>query len=61
MATNKQLEAQVVTLKEAVTRLQTSNSNLRDEMVALKNNYTLLVKELSNKLEVIDTRFRGTN
>lgn len=61
MATNKQLEAQVVTLKEAVTRLQASNSNLRDEMVALKNNYSLLVKQLSHKLEVIDTRFRGTN
>ena len=61
MATNKQLETQVTSLNESVTKLQNQNSQLRDEIYVLKNNYTQLVKELSQKLEVIDTRFRGTN
>ena len=61
MATNKQLETQVTSLKEIVTKLQNQNSQLRDEIYVLKHNYTQLVKELSQKLEVIDTRFRGAN
>tara|TARA_Y100000592_G_C5412582_1_gene288865 strand:- start:209 stop:397 length:189 start_codon:yes stop_codon:yes gene_type:complete len=61
MATNKQLETQVTRLNETVTRLQSSNSELRDELVILKNNYSQLVQELSRKLEVIDGRFRGQN
>lgn len=61
MATNKQLETQVTSLKESVTKLQNQNSQLRDEIYVLKHNYTQLVKELSQKLEVIDTRFRGAN
>ena len=61
MATNKQLETQVTSLKESVTKLQNQNSQLRDEIYVLKHNYTQLVKELSQKLEVIDTRFSGAN
>ena len=61
MATNKQLETQVTQLNETVTRLQSSNSELRDELLVLKNNYSQLVQELSRKLEVIDGRFRGQN
>jgi predicted nuclease with TOPRIM domain len=59
MATNKQLETQVNTLTERVTRLQTSNSELRDELVILKGNYSKLVNDLSQRLEVIHNRFRS--
>jgi predicted nuclease with TOPRIM domain len=60
MATNKQLEAQVNTLTERVARLSSSNSELRDEMVVLKNNYSKLVNEMSQRLEVIHNTFRKT-
>lgn len=59
MATNKQLETQVNTLTERVTRLQTSNSELRDELVILKGNYSKLINDLSQRLEVIHNRFRS--
>ena len=59
MATNKQLETQVNTLSERVTRLQTSNSELRDELVVLKGNYTTLVNEMSQRLEAIHNTFQA--
>jgi predicted nucleic acid-binding Zn-ribbon protein len=57
--TNKQLETQVNTLSERVSRLQTSNSELRDELVVIKNNYTTLVKEVSQRLEAIHNTFQS--
>ena len=59
MATNKQLETQVNTLSERVTRLQTSNSELRDELVVIKSNYTTLVNEMSQRLELIHNTFQA--
>lgn len=59
MATNKQLETQVNTLSERVNRLQSSNSELRDELVALKGNYTTLVNEMSQRLEAIHNTFQA--
>ena len=59
MATNKQLETQVNTLSERVNRLQSSNSELRDELVVLKGNYTTLVNEMSQRLEVIHKTFQA--
>ncbi len=59
MATNKELQVKIVNLNERVARLQASNSELRDEMLVLKNNYTTLVKEVSERLEVIHNRFRA--
>ena len=56
--TNKQLETQVNTLSELVTRLQASNSELRDELVVIKNNYTTLVSEMSQRLETIHNTFQ---
>jgi len=56
--TDKQLETRVNALSERVTRLQTSNSELRDELVIIKNNYTTLVKEMSQRLEVIHNTFQ---
>jgi peptidoglycan hydrolase CwlO-like protein len=58
MATVKQLEEQVSKLSENVSRLQTSNSELRDELVVVKNNYNTLVQEMSTRLEVIHNRFQ---
>jgi predicted nuclease with TOPRIM domain len=60
MPTNNELAAQVKSLTERVSRLQTSNSDLRDEVVILKNNYSTLVKEMSTRLEVIHNRFQAT-
>jgi predicted nucleic acid-binding Zn-ribbon protein len=57
--TNKQLETQVNTLSERVNRLQTSNSELRDELVVIKNNYTTLVSEMSQRLEAIHNTFQA--
>ena len=45
MATNNELATQVKSLSERVLRLQASNSDLRDEVALLKNNYDVLVKE----------------
>lgn len=59
MATNKQLETQVNTLTERVTRLQTSNSELRDELTILKHNYSKLVTDMSTRLEVIHNTFQN--
>tara|TARA_R110002074_G_scaffold400384_1_gene595751 strand:+ start:2929 stop:3114 length:186 start_codon:yes stop_codon:yes gene_type:complete len=59
MATNKQLETQVNTLSERVNRLQSSNSELRDELVVLKGNYTTLVNEMSQRLEAIHNTFQA--
>ena len=59
MATNKQLETQVNSLSERVSRLQASNSELRDELVVIKSNYTTLVKEMSQRLELIHNTFQA--
>jgi len=59
MTTVKQLEDQVTKLTERVGRVQTSNSQLRDEVHALKNNYNTLTKEVSERLEIIYNRFQN--
>ena len=58
MATNKQLEQQVSVLENKVTKLSVSNSELKDEIVILKNNYTTLVNQLSERLEAVQKRFQ---
>jgi len=58
MATNKELEILVQTLTERVDKVQRVNSELRDDMVVLKNNYSKLVQEMATRLEVIHNRFR---
>jgi predicted nuclease with TOPRIM domain len=55
---NKVLESQVDTLKERVARLQSSNSNLKDELLILKNNYSQLVNEMNERLEAVHARFQ---
>ena len=59
MATNKQLEQQVLALENKITKLSASNSKLIDEIVVLKNNYTILVTEVSQRLEAVQKRFQS--
>mgnify|MGYP001374064890 CR=1 FL=1 len=60
MATNKELEILVKKLDERLNRVQRTNSELRDELIILKNNYSTLVKEMSVRLEVIHNRFQSS-
>ena len=60
MATNKELEILVKKLDERLNRVQRTNSELRDELIILKNNYSTLVKEMSVRVEVIHNRFQSS-
>lgn len=59
MATNKQLEQQVTALEKRVSQLSMTNSRLLDEVTLLKNNYTTLVTEVSQRLEAVQKRFQS--
>jgi len=58
MATNKQLEQQVTALEKRVSQLSMTNSRLLDEVTVLKNNYSTLVTEVSQRFEAVSKRFR---
>tara|TARA_R110001592_G_scaffold35470_1_gene120643 strand:- start:628 stop:807 length:180 start_codon:yes stop_codon:yes gene_type:complete len=58
MATNKELEKQVEVLNEKITRLSATNSRVLDEIAILQNNYSNLVKEVSQRFEVVSKRFQ---
>jgi|TARA_R110000782_G_scaffold97673_2_gene182674 septation ring formation regulator EzrA len=60
MATIKELETQLESVNTRLARVQVSNSELRDEIVVLKNNYGVLVEQVSERLEAIHTRFQGS-
>ena len=60
MATIKELETQLESVNPRLARVQVSNSELRDEIVVLKNNYGVLVEQVSERLEAIHTRFQGS-
>lgn len=58
---NKQfevLEEKYTQLQSRVAHVQASNSNLRDEVVALKRNYQSLVEGLNKRFETIAENFR---
>ena len=59
MATNKELEQQVTTLEKRVAQLSMTNSRLLDEVTALKNNYSTLVTEVSQRFEAVAKRFQS--
>ena len=59
MATNKQLEKQVAALEKRVSRLTSTNSQLLDEVIILKKNYTTLVTEVSERFAAVAERFQG--
>lgn len=57
MPTNKELQLEVNDLKDRLTRLQTSNSQLRDEFAELRMNYSNLVEGVNERLEDLRTNF----
>ena len=59
MATTKELTQQVEALQKRVTQLGVTNSKLVDEVALLKNNYAILVDEVSERLEAVQKRFRN--
>ena len=59
MATNKELSQQVTALEKRVAQLGVTNSRLVDEITVLKNNYTTLVTEVSQRLEAVQKRFQN--
>ena len=59
MATTKELTEQVTALEKRVAQLSSTNSQLLDEVTILKNNYTTLVSEVSERFEAVQKRFRG--
>ena len=58
MATNKELQKQVEVLNERITQLTATNSRVLDEIAILKNNYTILIEEVSQRFEVVSKKFR---
>ena len=58
MATTKELTEQVTALQKRVTQLSQTNSRLLDEITVLKNNYTTLVTEVSQRFEAVQKRFQ---
>ena len=61
MATVKDLESQLEKINARLSRMQASNSELRDEIITLKHNYGVLVEQVSERLEAIHTRFQSNN
>ena len=59
MATTKELTQKITTLQNQVTQLTKVNSQLLDEVAVLKNNYTTLVTEVSQRFEAVAKRFQG--
>jgi hypothetical protein len=59
MATNKELEKKVEELDRKVIHLNTTNSQLLDELVVIKKNYITLVEEVSQRFEAVQKRFRS--
>ena len=53
MATIKELETQLESVNTRLARVQVSNSELRDEIVVLKNNYGVLVEQVSRMIKLI--------
>jgi hypothetical protein len=53
MSTNKELEQKVSSLENKVGQLATTNSQVLDDIAALKNNYTKLVEDVGVRLKVV--------
>ena len=55
---NEKLETQVTKLETKVDRVTRSNSELRDELTELKNNYSKLVEGVNNRFQLFEKTFR---
>jgi hypothetical protein len=53
MSTNKELEQKVSSLENKVGQLSTTNSQVLDDIAALKSNYTKLVEDVGVRLKVV--------
>ena len=53
MSTDKKLEQQVEKLTSQVNTLTNSNSQLLDEVAALKSNYNRLIEDIGVRLEAV--------
>ena len=53
MSTNKELEQKVSSLENKVGQLSTTNSQVLDDIAALKSNYTKLVQDVGVRLKVV--------
>lgn len=58
MATNKELEKQLNELQVKFSTLHATNMRLSDEVLELKSHYGRLVKQLNQRLEIVDKQFR---
>ena len=56
MATNKQLEEEIKECGKRISALAAANSQLTDEVLILKNNYSKLVKDIENRLERVSQK-----
>ena len=61
MSTNKELDVKVKQLNERVSKLQSSNSKLKDEILIMQNNYSRLVEQMNERLEAVHNRFQVKN
>lgn len=59
MSTNKELDVKVKQLNERVSKLQSSNSKLKDEILIMQNNYSRLVEQMNERLEAVHSRFQA--
>lgn len=61
MSTNKELEVKIKQLNERVSKLQSSNSKLKDEILIMQHNYSRLVEQMNERLEAVHSRFQAKN
>lgn len=59
MSTNKELEVKIKQLNERVSKLQSSNSKLKDEILIMQHNYSRLVEQMNERLEAVHSRFQA--
>jgi predicted nuclease with TOPRIM domain len=59
MPTNKELENQIQQLEERLSRVQASNSRMRDDVSELKLHYDTLVEGLNTRFEDLRENFRN--
>jgi len=53
MPTDKDIQTQVIKLSEQVAKMTLVNSSLLDEVATLKRNYSRLVSEMNERLELV--------
>jgi peptidoglycan hydrolase CwlO-like protein len=57
MPSVKELEQEITNLRAQVSKLSSTNSNLRDDVVELQGNYSKLVEHVNTRFKAINSRF----